>query len=225
MSDAVQPPRRSRILVVDDHAFFRDGIAAWLDRQEGLSCCGHADTAEAVADAASRLQPDLILLDLTLRASDGFSVLKLLSGMKPRPLVLVLSRRDEVLFAERALRAGARGYVMKDEPAETVLAAIRSVLRGGTYITPRLSRHLLDRSAQPGTAALRGMNSLSSRELEVFELLGSGLTSKAIAGRLGISVKTVDFHREQLKEKLGLPDGVALLQHATLWVQRDRESS
>jgi DNA-binding NarL/FixJ family response regulator len=208
-----------RVLIIDDHPFFREGLVAWIDRQPGLKCCGEAETLAAAKTVLAELKPDLILLDLQFREGDGLDLLRHPPPGVTMPPTIVLSQRDESLYAERALRAGARGYVMKDEAITTVLRAIDAVMAGGVYVSPVVNRQLLGRFAASPAGSKATLPQLTNRELQVYRLLGEGRSSKAIAVDLGISIKTVDSYRESLKQKLGLPDSVALLQHATLWVQ------
>jgi DNA-binding NarL/FixJ family response regulator len=208
-----------RVLVVDDHPFFREGLVMWIHRQPQLECCGQAETLAEARKAIQELKPDLILLDLQLKDGDGLDLLRKPPGGEPLPHTIVVSQRDESLYAERALRAGAHGYVMKDEATTTVLQAIQTVAAGGVYVSPAVNRHLLSRFTSPASRAKGLLPQLSHRELQVYRMLGEGRSAKAIAVDLGISSKTVDSYRESLKQKLGLPDSVAVLQHATLWVQ------
>jgi len=212
----------TRIVVVDDHAFFRSGIAYWLNQQRGLICCGEAGSVVAARQAVKELQPDIILLDLNLADGDGLDLLRELSGENPTARVIVLSQHREVTHAHRALRAGARGYVMKSEATEVVLTAIETVKRGEIYLGRTAAARLLHNLfPDPASKAIE-LARLSDREMQVFQLLGAGCATREIAPRLRISVKTVDTYREHLKDKLGLPDGAALLRAATLWVEKGR---
>lgn len=215
----------TRVLVIDDHPFFREGLVTWIQRQPQLDCCGEAETLVDARRALGELKPDLVLLDLQLRDGDGLDLLRQPPSGRPLPPTIVLSQRDESLYAERALRAGARGYVMKDEATATVLRAIEAVLAGGVYVSPAINRQLLNRFAVTSSRSKSILPQLSNRELQVYRMLGEGRNSKAIAAELGISTKTVDSYRESLKQKLGLPDSVALLQHATLYIQEGRSAS
>lgn len=212
--------RPARVLVVDDHPFFRAGALAWLRRQRGLVPCGQAGSAPDARRAVVTLDPDVVLLDLRLAAVDGLDLLRELLELRPRLRIVVLSRLDEDAYAHRALRAGARGYVMKSEATEVLLAAIRTVLRGGIHLSrraaARLTQNLFPDPAESNTDLAR----LSDRELQVFRLLGTGSGVAEIAATLKISPRTVETHRERLKAKLGAPNASALLRLATGWVQQ-----
>lgn len=208
-----------RAVVVDDHPFFREGLVSWLNSQTGFQCCGEAATVEDGLEAIGRLTPDLVLLDLQLMDGDGLELLGELAKRPHRPAVIVISRKDEDVYAARAIRAGARGYVMKDEAPETLLEAIKKVMDGGIFVGTGVFTSLVTGEPHGGVDQLAG---LSNRELAVFERLGRGYTTKAVAADLGLSVKTVDTYRESLKKKLHLQDGLALIRAATLWHQDAR---
>ena len=212
---------RARVLVVDDHPIFRTGLSALLDAQPGLTCCGQVAHAREVVEAVRQHNPDLLLLDLRLGDGDGLDLLPQLREHFPKLAVLVLSQSDEELYAERALRAGARGYIMKEEVTEDVLTAIHALLAGGYYTSSKLSGRLMQ-GFFAGGAKTRGggVAALGNRELQIFRMLGEGLSCKRIAERLSISIKTVQTHRENIKHKLHLPDGPTLLRHATTWVEQ-----
>lgn len=209
----------TRVVVVDDHPFFREGLVGWLNSQPDLICCGEAATIQQGHDVIAATNPDLVLLDLQFAKGDGLDLLVALASWPNRPKVIVISRKDEDVYAARAIRAGARGYVMKEEAPETLLAAIRTVLGGGIFVGSNVVATMAENLFHPtgdGEGLLAG---LSNRELEVFERLGRGLSSKAVASELGLSVKTVDTYRESLKKKLNIPDGLALIRAATIWYQ------
>lgn len=211
-----------RVLVVDDHPFFRDGISTWIDRQPGLISCGYAESPGAALAAVETAKPDLVLLDLQLRNGDGFDVLRGLKDCLHEPLVIVVSHKDETVFAERALRAGARGYVLKEEASDTMLTAIRVVLSGGTYVSQAMRQQLFDGPTKSTRTPSDKLRELYNRELQVLQLLGRGRTTKEIAVELAISPKTVESYRESLKKKLGLPDSLSLVRLATLWESEGR---
>ena len=220
MTALAEPPNRAetvRILVIDDHPFFREGIATWISRQPGLVTCGFAESPGMALAAIETQLPDLVLLDLQLRNGDGFDVLHGLENCIHQPRVIVVSHKDETIFAERALRAGARGYVLKDEASDTVLKAIQVVLNGGIHVSPVMYRRLFENETNPTALPVDKVRRLYTRELQVLELLGRGRTTKEIAQDLAISVKTVEFYRENLKKKLDQPDGTSLVRFATLW--------
>lgn len=211
---------KRRILLVDDHPFMRAGLAQLIDRQPDLRVVGEAgDPAEAMQKIA-QTDPDLVLSDITMPGRSGLDFIKDMQALHPRLPILVVSMHDEMIYAERVLRAGARGYIMKEAGGENLLAAIRQVLRGEPFVSARVSAGLVE--AATGRRP-RGANSpiakLSDREFEIFQLIGQGKTTRAIAGQLGLSSKTVDVHRANIKTKLGLGDVTALVRHAVRWVE------
>jgi DNA-binding NarL/FixJ family response regulator len=211
-----------RVLVVDDHPFFRAGIVRWLNEQPTLACCGEAPSVAAARRAVAGLQPDIILLDLRLGDGDGLDLARELSETHPAARIIVVSQNDEKAYAHRALRAGARAYIMKSEATEVVLTAIQTVLRGDIYLSRRADARLLQNLFPDPASKGQELARLSDRELQVFQLIGVGCAPREIADRLKISPKTVDTYREHLKNKLSLPDGAALLRMATLWVEKGR---
>ena len=215
---------KQRIFLVDDHPMTREGLAANLERQPDLEVCGEASNpAEAMA-ALSKIKPDLMITDMTMPGRSGLEFIKDIHTLMPELPILVLSMHDEMLYAERALRAGARAYLMKDAGSAKVLEVIRIVLSGQSYVSQQMSARLLD--AVTGRRP-RGSNSpiekLSDREFEVFRLLGQGKSSKEVAQALHLSPKTVDVHRGRIKKKLQLKDATSLLHHAVRWVETQVE--
>jgi two-component system, NarL family, response regulator NreC len=213
-------PKKVRVLVADDHPLLREGIVQFLNRQSDVTCCGEVDTAAEAHVAVGKLKPDLLLLDLRLGNTDGIDFIKTLRVEYPTLPVLVLSQHDEAVYAERVLAAGAGGYIMKQEATTEVLHAIRTVMAGELYVSRKMSarvlRKLLDTRPQlPRT----GVERLTDRELQVLQLLGSGLSSKEIASELNLSVKTIETYRENLKNKLGLQNSANLIRYASDWVQ------
>ncbi|PTX98919.1 response regulator transcription factor [Opitutus sp. ER46] len=211
---------RRTILIVDDHPFMRAGLAQLIDKQADLRVCGEAgDPAEALRKLAE-LKVDLVLTDMTMPGRSGIEFIKDVQALYPKMPMLVVSMHDEVIYAERVLRAGARGYIMKEAGGENLLFAIRQVLVGQAYVSPRVSAKILD---DMSGRKPRGSNSpierLSDREFEVFQLIGQGKSTREIAKQLGLSPKTVDVHRANTKEKLGLDDATALVRHAVRWVE------
>jgi len=205
------------VLVVDDHPFIREGIIAWLGRQKDLRCCGSTDSAETAYKLISALAPRIVLLDLQLRDGDGLELIGRVQQFHPKPRIIVVSHKDQTVFAERVLKAGAMGYVLKDEASDTLMAAIRTVLSGGIHLSPEMKRRLFKRSDETTAAPVDRLQGLYNRELQVLEYLGQGKTVKEIAEVLGLSQKTVDSYRESLKKKLGVADSVTLVRLATLW--------
>jgi DNA-binding NarL/FixJ family response regulator len=208
---------RRKILIVDDHPLTRHGMAQLLAQQRDLVVCGEAGDAEQALARVAALSPDLVLADVTLPGKPGLELIKDIGALHPGVRVLVVSMHDESLYAERALRAGARGYLMKSEGGERLVAAIRQVLAGKVYVSETLSDKILDGLSGGGRKAPGVVSSLSDREFEVFELVGEGLTGNEIGARLHISAKTVETHRLRIREKLGLKTSPELTKYAVRW--------
>ena len=210
--------RRSRIFLVDDHPLVREGLANLINRQDDLCVCGEAeDSAEAISGIAER-RPDVALIDISLKNESGLELVKNLDSQFPLVALIVLSMHDETLYAERALRAGARGYVMKRETTKNVLASIRRVLEGGVYVSERVVNAMARRLGS--SAKLTGsspVECLSDRELEIFRLLGQGRTTSQIADDLHLSLKTVQAYCARAKEKFGVNSLGELLRAAIRW--------
>jgi DNA-binding NarL/FixJ family response regulator len=214
------PPLRRRIMLVDDHPMTREGLAANLRREPDLEVCGEFGTPAEAITALPRLRPDLLVTDLTMPGRGGFEFLKDVHAIQPDLPVLVLSMHDELLYAERALRAGARGYLMKDAGSARVLEVIRLLLGGKSYVSPQMSARLLDAvTGRRPRGSSSPIEKLSDREFEVFQLLGKGHSTKQVAEILNLSTKTVDVHRSRIKEKLRLADAASLVHHAVRWVE------
>lgn len=216
------PTSKLRIMLVDDHPMTREGLAAIINRQEDLQvCCQASNPAEAI-HTLGRHRTQFMVTDLTMPGRSGVEFIKDVHALEPELPILVLSMHDEMLYAERCLRAGARGYLMKDAGSAKVLEVIRIVAGGQSYVSPQMSARLLD--AVTGRRP-RGSNSpiekLSDREFEVFQLLGHGKSTKEIAAALNLSPKTVDVHRASIKEKLEIKDANALIHHAVRWVETE----
>lgn len=206
--------------MVDDHPFMRAGIAQLINQQVDLEVCGEAgNTADAVR-AVAQLRPDLVLSDLTMSDRGGLEFIKDLQAAGASPPVLVVSMHDEAIYAERVLRAGARGYIMKEAGGESLLGAIRQVLRGEVYVSPKLAAGLLENlSARRPRGSDSPIKQLTDREFEVFQLIGQGKSTQDISTQLRLSPKTVDVHRGNIKTKLALKDATALVRHAVRWVE------
>ena len=214
--------RKVRILLVDDHPMIREGLASIIGHETDLEICAEAgDAAEALALALA-LKPDMAIVDLSLGTSSGISLINSLSERLPGVLVLVLSMHDEAVYAERALRAGAVGYVMKKEPPGTVVAAIRRVLEGKVYASEEFTSALLQHLVRGGRkGASLGPQVLSDREFELFHMIGQGMTTRQIAEALHLSPTTVATHRENIKKKLRLKSTGELTRRALLWSRSD----
>jgi DNA-binding NarL/FixJ family response regulator len=210
--------KKSRVLLVDDHPLVRRGLAEVISREPDLEACGEAGDVQEAITAVDRIKPDLVVIDLTLRAGHGLELIEMLKGREPQVKMLVSSMHDEMLFAERVLRAGAMGYVSKQEPPETLLRAIRQVLSGEVYLSPRMTNRLLHRVASGQSSQEDPVQCLSNREIEVYEMIGQGLTIQQIAQRLHLSPKTVETHREKVKQKLNLKSSAELNRRAVQWV-------
>jgi len=218
MSQAPSPP--ARVLIVDDHPIVRLGIRQMITAEPGLTICGEADSAAAALQMATTTKPDLALVDLSLEDGSGWELIRSLREAAPDVRLLVLSMHDEALFAERALRAGARGYIMKQEAIAGLVRAINEVLAGRVYVSSRMSQHLLERLGPDVPAHGDRLVNLTDRELEVFELIGRGLGTAAIADRLKVSVKTIETYRSNIKLKLDLKDAADLIRFAAAWTAR-----
>ncbi len=214
--------RKARILLVDDHAVVRFGIAQLINRQPDLEVCAEEENASQAMTAIERLKPDLVIADISLKESSGLELMRNIKASHPRLPVLVLSIHDELVYAEVAFRAGALGYLMKEEALDRVLIAIRRVLSGTVYMSDTLAARLLQRQVrgQMEESQASPADLLSDRELEVFQLTGEWKTTRQIAQELHLSVKTIEYYREQIKRKLNLKSAAELTQHATAWVQR-----
>jgi DNA-binding NarL/FixJ family response regulator len=207
-----------RILIVDDHPMMRQGLRTLISHQQDLTVCGEAETAGQALEAVATLMPDLILTDITLPGRNGIELIKDISAIKPGLLILVISTHDESLYAERVLRAGARGYLMKHENPSTMIQAIRQVLAGRIFVSGKMSAQILESVAGLGPTATP-IKGLSDREFEVFQLIGRGKSTIQIAQELHISTKTVEAHRAHIKEKLHLSTMSELISFAARWVE------
>jgi DNA-binding NarL/FixJ family response regulator len=204
----------TRVLLVDDHALVRQGMAAIINEQPDMHVCGEADGVRSAIAAVADTKPDVALVDLSIKDGDGLELLRDIRTRFPDVRTLVISMYDEAVYAERALRAGAKAYIMKAEAAKTVIAAIRLVLRGETYLSPRMLSQLADLERRGSAVAKGGAERLSDRELQVLRCVGRGMSTREIADELFISIKTVEAHREHIKEKLGLASAGDLLRYA-----------
>ena len=219
MTKPADGERKSRILVVDDHPLLREGVMQLINRQRDLLACAEAASLTEAQAALENGHPDLILLDLRLGGGDVLEFIKASRARFPKVRILILSQHDEPLYAERTLRAGASGYVIKEEAPGEVLTAIRVVLTGEVYISRKIAALVLQRMVHQGQpdGATR-LEDLTDREFTIYQLIGSGLTSREIAEELKLSVKTVETHREHIKQKRGLRNATELVRDATKWV-------
>ncbi len=211
--------RRHRVFVVDDHPIVRQGLALLIDQEPDLVVCGAAEEAESALAAIGASRPDVLVLDISLPGPDGIDLLKTIRSTDPTLPILVLSMHDEATYAERALRAGANGYIMKQEATENVLVALRRILRQEVYLSDRIANRMLRQLVSHGGrgASEAPIARLSDRELEVFRLIGAGLGTRQIADELRISIKTVESYQAHIKEKLELQSSRDLVQRAIEW--------
>jgi len=214
-------PARRRILLVDDHPLVRERLAEIIRREPDLAVCGEAEDRHLALETVEATRPDLVIVDLTLKNSDGLELIKDIHARWPGCQMLVVSMHDESLYAERVLRAGARGYITKQEATRNILRSIRRVLQGHIYLNEAMSTQILARlTAAPKAPAATPADLLADRELQVFELTGRGLNTRQIAVRLHLSPKTVETYRARIREKLQLNRPDDLLQLAIAWAHR-----
>lgn len=222
-SDPSSPPSASakaaRLLIVDDHPIFRQGIGQLIRNIPGVEICGEAENAPSALAAARTLAPDVVLVDISMPGTNGIELIKLLLAERPRLKVLVLSMHDESLYALRALRAGAKGYVMKQQAMESVAYALQKVISGGIYVSPTFAERLVFKAIQGSDGDLGSpVDKLSDRELEVLQLFGRGKSTREAAESLHLSVKTIETHRLHIKEKLGFKHAEELVKFAIEWM-------
>jgi DNA-binding NarL/FixJ family response regulator len=212
---------KSRIFIVDDHTMFREGLRQLIDREPDLAVCGDAAGADEALRIIEELKPDLAIVDLSLSGSTGIELIKTLKNKYSDLPVLVVSMHEESLYAERALHAGATGYVMKQEPAKTVKVAIRKVLGGDIHLSEKMATSLLGKLMRGGQAEplVSPIEKLSDRELEVFRMLGQGKMTRQIAMELDLTIATINSFRNRIKEKLGLKNSAELVLHAIQWTR------
>jgi len=216
-------PATRKILIVDDHPVLRRGLAALIESEPGLAVCGEAATCRAALDAIGTNQPDLVIVDLVLVGCDGLDLIKDMKMRHPQIPALVLSMHDEAVYAERSLRAGARGYITKQELDDTLLTAIHRLLDGEMFMSRKLEVRLAAKFVTGRTLdTSSALNALSDRELQVFRLIGQGRSTRQIAETLHLSIKTIESHREHIKQKLRIESSAELAQRATQWVETGR---
>ncbi len=213
-----EPSEKKRIFLVDDHPLVREWLTNLINQQQDLVVCGEAGGAREALSAIESIRPDVAIIDITLQSGSGIDLLKSVKKVAPRTAMIVLSMHDESLYAERALRAGARAYVMKRDTTRKILAAIHSVLEGKLFVSPEfaasIAERLIDGGRENGPASVQ---TLSDRELEVFRMLGDGQETRRIAETLNLSIKTVQVYCARIKDKLGLVTATALLREAVRW--------
>jgi DNA-binding NarL/FixJ family response regulator len=224
MSTKTKSPAK-RLFIVDDHPMMRTGMAQLIGNEPDLIICGESGTAGQAFDMVTSEKPDLLLLDISLPDKNGLELIKDLLNIQPALPILVVSMHDEMLYAERVLRAGARGYIMKQEGGKKLLQAIRQILGGQIYVSEKMASRILEAfSGKPGKAAESALHLLSDREFEVFQCIGRGLGTQDIARQLHLSVKTVWVHRINIKKKLGLETANDLVHYAVRWAETEKET-
>jgi DNA-binding NarL/FixJ family response regulator len=212
--------RRSpvKILIIDDHPLVREGLALRISLHSDLEVCGEAETEEAALACVKQTGPDLVLVDISLKSGHGIELIKRIRSFDPSIKILVISGFQESLYAERAFRAGALGYLNKQESNEKMIVAIRTVLAGERFISPEISRRLIDQALDASDVTKTPIERLTDRELEIFRMIGEGLTTGGIANRLGLSTHTIDTHRENIKRKLAARNAAELSRAAVQWL-------
>jgi DNA-binding NarL/FixJ family response regulator len=209
---------KSRILIVDDHPLFREGLRQMIERNQDFVVCGEAQDAAEALEAVAEMEPDLVLVDISLGGSNGIDLIKSLKAKYDELPILVISMHDESLYAERALRAGALGYVMKHEPARIVKAAMSKVLGGDIFLSAKMSATMLGKLMRgKGRQPVSPIDKLSDRELEVFQMLGQGKAARQIAEELDLTIPTINSFRLRIKEKLELKSATDVMLHAIQW--------
>lgn len=215
----------TKIYLVDDHPLMRKGIAMTLDLEMDFEVCGQAESAEEAISDISEIKPDIVVVDISLPGMNGIELIKHLKAQNPDLLMLVVSRHDEDMYAERAIKAGARGYLMKMEAGDVIVNAIRRILKGQIYLSEEINNKLLMGMMSGGQVGRSSpLEILSDRELEVFELIGNGSTTREIAERMHVSIKTVESYRTRIKTKLDISTGNELIKQAVQWVASESDA-
>jgi len=213
-----KPDLKKRILIVDDHPMMRDGLRQLIANEPDLEVCGEAEDAPTALAQAESLKPDIAIVDITLRSTNGLELIKDLRIRAPQTAVLVLSMHDESLYAERVLRAGGRGYIMKQEGGKKIIEGIRQIGAGRTFVSENISARILD-AFSGHNQSKSTVEALTDREFEVFQLIGQGLSTTDMADKLHVSAKTVEVHRVNIKTKLGIPTAPELIRFAVPWLE------
>ena len=209
-----------KIIIVEDHPIFRMGLTELINRDQDMEVCGHGEDVSEARTVIEKLQPHMVVVDLSLKNSNGIDLVKEISQQYKQISCLVLSMHDESLHAERCILAGAKGYIMKQEASTSVVKAIREIMAGNLYVSSHIMSHILNKFRnQPTALQASPLTALTDREMEIFQLIGKGLASGEIAKRLNISVKTIGTYRERIKTKLNLKDSGNLVRHAVIWVE------
>jgi DNA-binding NarL/FixJ family response regulator len=218
LTQPIAPTDRKTVLIIDDHPLLRQGLTMLINQQHDMQVCGEAEEVHAAMLSITQKRPDIIILDISLRGPDGLELLKSIRSTDPDLPVLILSMHDESIYAERALRARANGYIMKQEATEKVLVAVRRILDGDLYLSDTMSKKMLHQYIDGSPSLIQSKIALlSDRELEVFCRIGEGRATREIADELHLSIKTVETYQSHIKEKLALRSGRELIQHAIQW--------
>ncbi len=212
-----------RVFIVDDHPLVRQGLAQIIESQDDLELCGEAEDSMSAMRGIELKKPDAIIVDISLQGNNGLELIKNVKAIHEQIPILVFSMHDESIYAQRALRAGAKGYVMKKESSEKIVDAIRRIIKGEIYVSPRVADQVLHQIVNgPANAAISPVDRLTDRELEVVQLIGRGLSTREIAESLNLSVKTIESHRAHVKEKLNLRNATELVQFSVQWVDQQQ---
>ncbi len=209
----------SQVIIVDDHPIFRMGMGELLNQEDDFEVCGLAEDIASARKLIKEFSPELAIVDITLGGENGLDLVKEMAEEKDAPAILVLSMHDEQVWAERAIRAGARGYIMKKEASENVIVALRNIRQGKIYVSAPIMEHFLNRLHVKSDNL--GVEQLTDRELEVFRLIGAGLATREIAERMKLGVKTIGTYRDRVKQKLGIKTAAELIREAVLWTEQD----
>ncbi len=217
---------KKKVFIVDDHPVVRDGLITLIEHEQDFKVCGDADDAAEALESISELKPDVVIVDIGLKSSDGIELTRNIKVRYPKISVVVLSIHDESVYAERALHAGASGYLMKEAASNDIIKAIRTVLSGEIYVSDQMAKKFLDNAfSRQSDIGANPVAKLSDREFEIFRLIGSGYKVSQIADRMHLSVKTIETYRARIKEKLSLSDASKLLRYAIKWVSSDDKNS
>lgn len=212
-----------RVFIVDDHPLVRQGLAQIIESQDDLELCGEAEDSSTAMRGIEQTKPDAIIVDISLQGNNGLELIKNVKAIHEHVPILVFSMHDESIYAQRALRAGAKGYVMKKESSEKIVDAIRRIIKGEIFVSPRVADQVLHQIVNgPANAAVSPIDRLTDRELEVVQLIGRGLSTREIADSLHLSVKTIESHRAHVKEKLNLRNATELVQFSVQWVDQQQ---
>ncbi len=217
--------KQARVFILDDHPIVRQGIGKLINQELDLTVCGEAEDFKTAADLVDTLKPDIVLVDISLNGSSGIEFLHLLKDRYPNIPALVLSMHDEMLYAERVIREGAKGYIMKQEATEKILTAIRKILNGQMYLSEKMMGRILEKQYGGVGVGVSVVEVLSDRELEVFRLIGEGKTTSAIAKQFHRSIKTVETYRSRIKDKLCLKHNMELIRYAMHWMHSENGSN